>query len=161
MPSKPAVDVQQAHRYFSAHCFNRAWDYIDKTDRTPEDDRTMLQLALASLWHWTQRDDRKPENLSVGYWQVSRVYALLKLPGPARTYGQLSLDEAQTEGVGPFYLGYAYEALARAESVAGERAKAEDYLSRARAAAEKVAEARDQKALLADLATILEKEKRE
>jgi hypothetical protein len=154
MPSKPSLDVQEAHRYFAAHCFNRAWDYIDKPSRTPEEDRTMLQLALTSLWHWTQRDDRKPENLSVGYWQVARIYALLELPAAARTYGLLSLDEAQTEGVAPFYLGYAYEALARAESVAGERAKAEGYLAQARAAAEKVEEADERKTLLADLATI-------
>jgi hypothetical protein len=155
MPKKPDLDLQQAHRHFSADCFNRAWQYIDKPSRTAEEGRTMLLLALASLWHWTQRDDCKPENLSIGYWQVSRVYSLLKHAGPARTFGQLSLEQAQVEGAGAFCLGWAYEALARAESVAGERAKVEEYLALGRAAAEKVAEADDRQAILADLAVIM------
>ncbi len=153
-PIPSPLEIAQAHRFFSTHCFNRAWEYIDKPARTQEEDRTMLQLALTSLWHWSQREDCKPQNLSVGSWQVSRIYSLLELPAAARTYGQLSLREAQADGVGPFYLGYAYEALARAEAVAGDGAKVQEYLGLARAAAEKVAEADDRKALLADLATI-------
>ena len=154
MNAAPIFDLQQAHRHFSAECFNRAWGYIDKSARTAEEERAMLLLALASLWHWSQREDAKPENLSVGYWQAARVFALLGQTGNARQYGQLSLEQAQSPGVGPFYLGYAYEALARAEALAGKRTQAEEHLSLARLAAEKVAEADDRKALLADLDTI-------
>jgi hypothetical protein len=28
-------DLAAAHKYFSAHCFNAAWDLIEKKDRTP------------------------------------------------------------------------------------------------------------------------------
>ena len=154
MPSKPAVDVQQAHRYFSAHCFNRAWDYIDKPARTPEEDQLMLQLGFASLWHWSRRPDRTSANLSVGYWQLARIYALLGQAQAARQYGQLCLETSQAEGVAPFYRGYAYEALARAESVAGDGPKAQEYLRLARQAGEKVSDPKDRQRLFADLATI-------
>ena len=30
-------DKKAAHKYFSAACYNRAWDLIGKSDRTPED----------------------------------------------------------------------------------------------------------------------------
>ena len=73
MGKAPDFELQKAHRYFSADCFNRAWDEIDKSSRTHEEDERMLLLAMASLWHWGQREDVTPVNYSIGYWQVSRV----------------------------------------------------------------------------------------
>ena len=107
----PNFDTAAAHRFFAANCFNAVWELLDKPDRTDEDDEQMIALAHASVWHWTQREDRLPRNLSVGYWQLSRVYAILGHGERARHYGNLSLAAAQEEE--PFYLGYAHEALAR------------------------------------------------
>ncbi len=154
MAPTPAFDIQEAHRYFSAECFNRAWDFIDKPSRTPEEGREMLQLGMASLWHWSQRPDRTPANLSVGFWQVARIHALLGRAGDARVYGRLSLEAAQAGAVPPFLTGYAYEALARAEALAGDGAKMREYLGLARQAAAQVADAEDRERLLADLETI-------
>jgi hypothetical protein len=74
-----STDVNEAgaHRFFSAQCFNRAWDLIRKPDRTDLENEQMLLLSQASLWHWTQRSDCTPRHLSIGYWQLSRVQALL------------------------------------------------------------------------------------
>lgn len=154
MSTPPEFDHQAAHKYFSVECFNRAWDYIDKPIRKKNEDDRMLQLSLASLWHWTQREDCTPTNLSIGYWQVSRVYALLRLADPARQYGNLSLEAARSEGVEDFYLGYAYEALARAEMVAGEEDEMEKYLIQAHQIAAQLPNAKAKKLLLSDLATI-------
>ena len=154
MPDKPEFDLQAAHRFFAAECFNRAWDLIDKPDRTPDEDEQMIRLSLASTWHWTQREDCTPTNLSVGYWQTVRIYALLGQAGNARRYGQLCLAASQGEDILPFYLGYAYEALARAESVAGHADEVAEHLALARQAAARVPEEGDRAALLADLETI-------
>src|SRR4030065_2947069 len=121
MVKKSDFDIVASHKYFSADCFNRAWDYIDKPVRTRSEEDMMLQLSLASLWHWTQREDCTATNLSVGYWQVSRVFALLRQADNARSYAELCMEASQREGVLPFYLGYAYEALARSELEAGNR----------------------------------------
>lgn len=51
MDKSPGLDLYEAHRYFSAQCFNRAWDYIDKSIRTLEEDQSMPLLEIASLWH--------------------------------------------------------------------------------------------------------------
>ncbi len=72
-----SVKEPEPHRYFSAQCFNRAWELIRRIDRTELESEQMLLLAQASLWHWTQRPDCTPRNLSIGYWQLSRVFALL------------------------------------------------------------------------------------
>ena len=114
----------------------------------------MLLLSLASLWHWIQRPDCTPGNLSVGYWQVSRVYALLGQVEAARQYAQLCLKSSQGEGALPFHLGYAYEALARAEMVGPNLAKMEEYLQKAYQVSEKMADPEAKKQLLDDLATI-------
>jgi hypothetical protein len=147
-------DIAAAHKYFSAECFNRAWDLIDKSERTPAEDEEMIQLSLTSIWHWTQRPDCTPQNLSVGYWQASRIYALLGRVRLARHYGQLSLEAIQKAGDLPFYLGYAYEALARAEWLADDSTKMAEYLALARKAAKRVPDPDAQAALIADLESI-------
>ncbi|UCC80498.1 MAG: hypothetical protein JSW64_03795 [Candidatus Zixiibacteriota bacterium] len=152
MAKTPEFDVNQAHKYFSAHCFNRAWDMIDKKDRTAEENERMINLAQASIWHWTEREDCTDQNLSIGYWQASRVYSLVGQADNARRYGNLSLEKS--DGGEPFYTGYAYEALARAESVAGNRDKSKEYLLKAREYADKVLDPEIKKMLTDDLDTI-------
>jgi hypothetical protein len=114
----------------------------------------MLYLSLASLWHWTQRQDCTPTNLSIGYWQVSRVFTLLRQADNARHYGELCLVETQKEGILPFYLGYAYEALARAEMVAGNMNAMEKYLIQAHQVADSLPDPEAKKQLLSDLAIV-------
>lgn len=152
MNKKPDFDLAAAHKYFSAECFNRAWDLIDKKKRTPEEDEQMLRLSLASTWHWSQREDCTQTNMAVGYWQTSRIYALLAQPDYARRYGQMSLEACSEDQ--PFFLAYAYEALARAESLAGDKQKMSEYMEKARELAEKVPESDDKKLILDDLNTI-------
>lgn len=154
MDKTPNLDLNEAHHFFSAECFNLAWNYIDKPVRTPEEDRYMLLLGMASLWHWTQRPDATPGNYSIGYWQVARIYALLGQPDNARQYGLLCLENSQCEGCQPFHLGYAYEALARAEALAGDSNKADAYLRLARQVSENMSDPEDRKRFLEDLATI-------
>ena len=145
-------EADQAHRHFSASCFNLAWELIEKPDRTAEDDEQMVRLAQASLWHWTQRSDCTDKNLSIGYWQVSRVYALLDKADSSRQYAQLCLDKTPADE--PFFLGYVYEAFARAESIAGNDEKAAGYLKQARGYAEEVTDLNDKQLLVDDLKTL-------
>lgn len=138
-------NINDAHRVFSAQCFNRTWELIDKPNRTPADDEQMLLRAYASLWHWTQRPDCTPQNLSIGYWLASRVHALLGEAAAARRFGKLSLKAAETESA--FHKAYAYEALARAAMTAEDRSQTEFYRQCAQAQLELI-ENPDERALL-------------
>lgn len=153
MSNEPTFDLQAAHKYFSAHCFNSAWGLIDKEERTPEEDQLMIALNQASLWHWTQREDCTPKNMSIGYWQTSRIYALLGREHPARKYGQLSLGYAKDAE--PFFIAYAYEALARAAKLAGDTDTMNEHLASARKLAEDVTDADSKKMLEDDLDSLL------
>jgi hypothetical protein len=154
MTNEPDFDVQVAHRFFAATCFNKAWELIEKPNRTPEEDEEMIRLGLASTWHWTQRDDCTKQNMSIGYWQTSRIYSILGQAGNAKRYAQLCLDVSQEDQIPPFFLGYAYEALARAESVAGNQAMVDEHLHRAQAIAAALTNENEKKMLEQDLETM-------
>ena len=154
MPDESNPGMEAAHRFFAADCFNKAWELIDKTDRTAEDNERMLLLSMASAWHWTQRPDCTDQNMSAAYWQIAHIYGLLQQADNARRFAELALAKAKAKGVSPFFLAYAYEALARAEMVAGDRDKMRAYLDKARRAAKRLTDAEAQKMLLADLEKI-------
>jgi hypothetical protein len=151
MAEEPGFDVTAAHRYFAADCFNRVWGLLDKPERTSAEDQQMVELCLASIWHWTEREDCTDTTLSVGYWQASRVYATIALSDEATRYGRLCLELSQRADVPPFYLGYAYEALARAEKVAGNGELAREHLAESRRIADGLPDAEARTMLLGDL----------
>lgn len=149
MTTSPNFDLEAAHKYFAAHCFNSAWDLIDQSIRTPEEERLMVSLNQASIYHWLNRPDCTNENLSVGYWQASRIQAVLGNAGEAARYAEVCLS--YSAGLEPFYVGYAYEALARAASMTGDAQKTREYLALARTQAQLVQDEEDRKLLVDDL----------
>tara|TARA_Y100000588_G_scaffold379411_1_gene461505 strand:+ start:408 stop:653 length:246 start_codon:yes stop_codon:yes gene_type:complete len=79
-------------------------------------------------------EDHTPQNLSIGTWQLSRVYAVAGLP--------------------PFFVGYAYETAARAKALMGDANGAKGLVAKGQALAEQVDAEEDRKALLDDLRSI-------
>ena len=152
MVKNPEFDIAAAHRYFSATCFNQAWEFIDKTDRTPSETDDMLQAAHASAWHWRQRPDCTNDKLSIGYWQLSRVYTLAGESQRAIRYGNLCLEVSQ--GQAPFLVGYAHEALARAASAAGDHDTARAHLDQAWQLLSQVTDAEERGLLETDIKSI-------
>jgi hypothetical protein len=57
MADEVHFDLVAAHKHFSARCFNRAWDLIEKPDRTEAEERLMEVLSHASIFHWISRPD--------------------------------------------------------------------------------------------------------
>jgi hypothetical protein len=154
MSHNQEFDMPSAHKHFSVYCFNRAWNLIDKPDRTPLEDEEMIALSIVSHWHWTQREDYSPEKASIAYWQTSRIYALLSQYENARKYAHLCLQASQEEGIKPFFQAYAYEALARAESIVGNKQQVEAYLDTAKEIANKIVDTHERNMLLEDLNSI-------
>ena len=153
MADTPDFDIKQAHKFFSIDCFNKTWDNMDKAGgRSTEETMEMLHTAIASLWHWGQREDVTHQNLSVGYWQVSRVYCLIKQPYNARRYGLLSLQYAKE--LSPFFKGYAYETLARAEMIANNRVIMKEYREKAHEMLEQIEDEQERQTLARDLESI-------
>ena len=124
---EPDVHVQ-----LSATSFNEVWQLLEKADRSAEEDRLMREMAHASLFHWLKRPDCTPTNLSIGLWQVSRVYAVLGCAEASVRYAGECFDVTEQARLSPFCMGYACEAQARAALTAGDREGAREWLERTR-----------------------------
>lgn len=148
-------DAALDHRAIGVDLFNRVWELMDKQDRTVEDDDAMLHMAHASAHHWrAEGTGATAENLARSEWQVSRVYAVLGRGEPAGYHARRCLEICQANGIGDWDLAFAYEALARAASVAGDSVAADNWAAAARRVAADIAEDEDREAVLSDLASI-------
>src|SRR2546421_12846701 len=120
------------HRRMAARLFNSTWDLLLTKRRTKEDSNTMIHMAHASRYHWSVVGG--PEELAIGEWQISRVYAALDRPEPSLFHAQRCLEICQAGKLGHFPLAYAYEALARAFALAGKARPREACLKLAKTA---------------------------
>lgn len=50
--TEPEFDRTRAHRWFAVECNNRAWDLIEKSERTADETQRMIHTAHTALWHW-------------------------------------------------------------------------------------------------------------
>jgi hypothetical protein len=88
-------------------------------------------MAHASLFHWLRREDCEPLNLSIGLWQISRVYAVLGDGRAAMKYALECISVSNDAALSPFYRGYACEAASRAAKVMKDSDAAAQYLTEA------------------------------
>lgn len=109
------------HRELAVRYFNAAWDLIDKTDRSADDDRDMLGLALASRQHWIEAGGTA-ENLAVSDWQVAHAASLSGLPDTAMRFATAAVQRAEATGLPAWLRASTHEGLARAHAAAGDRA---------------------------------------
>jgi hypothetical protein len=155
--SEIPFDEARAHRHFAGACFNRAWDYLDLPRRDERQVEEMLHASHASFWHWLQVPECTPTNLSIGFWQLARVYAVAGRAGDARRWAQRCLDVGEASGLEPFYRAYAHEAMARAVLIADTAGGAADagvadrHLDAARALLPEIDDAEDRDRLAKDL----------
>lgn len=148
------LDIQAAHHRFAVDCFNRTWDLLDQEERSEEETAEMIHLAHASRWHWGHSEEGGPKQLAVGAWQLARVYAVAGRAEEASRYAADSLAISQRHDLAPFYVAYAYEALARAAAMADRREERDHNLALARATAASIADDEHRQGVLDDLATI-------
>lgn len=140
------------HRQLGVELFNFTWKLLTKKRRTRAEADTMLHAAHASRYHWQHAGTAV--NLARGEWQVSRVYAVLRRAEPALYHARRCLEICRAHKIIDFDLAYAYEALARASSVARKRGDVARYLRLANAAGEKIAKKEDREWFFKDLRSV-------
>lgn len=150
--SAPTEDNTDLDRRLGAALFNATWTLMEKEDRTVAEDDLMVHTTHASAYHWRQVGT--PANFARSEWQCSRVYALLRRPESSRYHARRVLEICTDNGIGDWDLAFAYEALARAEAVAGDAEAARMWTERALAALDDVADEQDRALVISDLETI-------
>jgi hypothetical protein len=148
MPEAP-FNIEAAHRWFAAQCFNDTWTLLDKPDRDAAEDTAMIHCAHASRYHWEQVGDAA--NLATGEWQVARVYATLGLAAAAERHADASLALCRAHELGAFLTGCAHEVRARAAKAGGDLEAARGRLAEARACVAALNDPEDVEVLTADI----------
>jgi hypothetical protein len=142
----------EQRRLLASDLFNRVWELLEQSRRTREEDDEMLHGAHASRALWAGVGTAA--HLARGEWQCSRVYAVLGRPEPALWHARRCLElceQAPPGTLADFDLPFAFEALARASAVAGDRQAALDWLERGADAAVRIADADDRELAATDL----------
>lgn len=152
-PMPPDLD-NATHRKLGVGLYNFAWTLMEKADRTADETDLLIHAAHASRYHWEKV--ALAVNRARGEWLCSRVYAVLGRAEPAAWHAQrcLAIVNAGGEGFEDWDRASALEAMARAHTVAGDRAEAERYRALAAAELPRIAEADDREVIENDLASI-------
>jgi DNA-binding transcriptional MerR regulator len=155
--SRPPVAPELDHatrRALAVGLFNYTWTLLENPNRTAAQDDEMIHAAHASRYHWGEVGE--VVNLARGEWQVSRVYSVLGRAEPALYHARRCVEiyEEMASGREDWELGSAYEAMARALAVAGDRGASDEWRSRAVGELAKIADSEDRQVLEQDLATL-------
>lgn len=107
--------------------FNKTWSYIDKPNKTNEENEEMIKSAHTSRHYW-QKAGGTDLNIVRGDWMISHVYSLIGDGNNALEYAHKCADKTIEIGYDDFDLVFAYEALAFAYKILGDNEQKDYYL---------------------------------
>jgi hypothetical protein len=141
------------HRPLAVGYFNTAWDLIDLPARTPQQNRDMVSIAMASRQHWVEAGG-SDENLAVADWQVAHAASLAGYADLALSFAQAAVDRADGADVPIWLKASTHEGLARAHAAADDRVGYEREAATTRELLAKVDEAGDRDLVASQLDSI-------
>lgn len=144
----------EQHEKIAKDSFNKTWDYLDKKDRSEEDDLNMIHSAHASRYHWGilfAEGKGTALNLQRGEWMLSHVYTILERPEAAFFHAEICLDLTEKNNIEGFDLGFAYEAMARSLALRKNEDACKKYFDLAKKAADKIKNKDDRDYFLGEL----------
>jgi hypothetical protein len=151
MTEEKTFTLSQAHYHFAVDYHGKTWELLDRAQRTRDEDERLLDYAHASLAHW--RTAGGAVRHQRGEWMLSRVHAVLGNGAAALEHAQRCyqlLQENQSE-MDDFDLPFVYEAIARAQAVAGNVAEARKFRELAKKAGESIKEVEDRELFFKEL----------
>lgn len=127
MSERPSPDdISQWQKRFAVACNNRAWELIERADRTPSEVHEMLHAAHASAWHWARVGTALNEaraNMLLGL-----AHALVGDGPLGLRYAMLAFNYFNEHEAPDWEQAFAHAALAAAAKGAGDAAlHAEHY----------------------------------
>jgi len=143
--------LEEAHKEFAKRTNGQVWKLLEKAERTDMEDEEMVLAAYACLYHWL--DAGTEVNRQRGEWLIARVHTVLGEAAVALQHARrcLELTEAYRDLMKDFDIAYAYEGMARANALGGDRGLARRYLEMAEAAGAAIADAEDKEIYMGDL----------
>mgnify|MGYP001817636726 CR=1 FL=1 len=145
MSEEQQYTTAEAHRFFAIEFNGQTWSLLEKEDRTQADDEMMIHCAHASCRHWLEAGTGLHHQR--GEWMIARVYSVLGQAEAAIFYADrcLELTEQHRGLMEDFDWAYAYEGVARANAIAGNRDTALNDIALAEKAGAAIADAERKK----------------
>jgi hypothetical protein len=149
-----AVLDEDTQRTLAKRLFNRVWELLEIPSRSTDEDDEMVNAAHASRYHWGCVGGAKER--AIGDWQISRVYSTVGRGEPAVHHARRCYDVVVGAGdeLESWLLASAYEALARAYAVSGDRAVAAEWRDKAVAQLERIEDPDDREVVEQDVASL-------
>ena len=116
--SPPPDEVSVWQRRLAAQANNRAWSLSESLSRSPEEDEEMLQAAHAAMHFFKIVGDANTRAHAALL--VAHVYALLKLPNPAKHYWERIESVFLAQDCKPWDRALAFAVKACVAASAGE-----------------------------------------
>jgi len=139
MPDKPTPeDVALWQRRLASQANNRAWTLAELPRRSPQQDEEMLQAAHAAMYFWNIVGS--PGNRAHAALLLAHVHALLKLPGAATRYLDLSWPHFTRDDCVPGELAFAHAVAANVASAEGNAAAHARHFMEAQAVATRISD---------------------
>jgi hypothetical protein len=151
MAEEKTYTISQAQLYFAIDFHGKTWELLEKKDRTPDEDRRMLDYAHASLAHWRAAGGEVRSQR--GQWLLARVYSVLGEGARALKHAQACYEllEGSKAVMEDFDFAFAYEAIARAYAVNGDTSEAKRFFQMAQKAGDAIKEKEDREIFFTEL----------
>lgn len=145
MTEEKTYTLSQAGNVFAVEFHSKTWDLLDQPERSAQDNERMVDYAHASLAHWRTAGGVKHHQR--GEWLLARVYSVLGEGTIAVRHALrcLALLEGNKDEMADFDFAFAYEAVARAYAVSGQKANAQKYIEMAQKAGEAIKDDEDRR----------------
>lgn len=147
MSDRPSPDdIATWQKRFAVVCNNRAWQLVEKAERTPSEVHEMLHAAHASAWHWARAGNALNEaraNLLLG---MSHAFAS---EGPlGLRYAMLAFNYFNEHEAPDWEQAFAHAALAAAARAAGNPELHREHYAEAQRLGDVIADPEDRAVFL-------------
>jgi hypothetical protein len=140
-PGVATEDTERWHKRFGVQCNNRTWE-LSVRDRTPDEDREMLDMAHACAWHWSHVGTEL--NRMRATMLLAEVHAALGMGDTAMVYADtVRRYFLGSTGTPDWELACMHAVHAHAAHAAGRGDEHRDAYARAKAALAAIADEED------------------
>ncbi len=123
---------------------------LDKDRRSMDEEDEMVLAAQTSLYHWGKVGNAA--QLQRGYWLLSHVFSVLLKPAQAVKFANkcMQVTKANQAEMKDFDLAYAFEGLARAYALEGNKKLAAENYDQAKKAGVSIEDDEDRQIFMND-----------
>lgn len=140
--SADETDAEMWHKRFAMSCNNRAWD-LSTANRTPAEDREMLDVAHSSAWHWGQIGTELHRMRATLL--LAEVHALLGMGSSALTFAEEMRTYFLSRETPDWELAFTHAVYAHAAHAAGRSKEHRQAYGQAAAALAAIADEQERR----------------